>query len=580
MIDELKTIQLPRSPWWASLLVALAVLISVAPTLGRLEFSSSMENLNVATVLEMSRTTMWLIPTLEGDMRLNKPPLTAWVTWQFVPDSLVARLDQPDAAGRAESYRELAFRIRLAPLLETCLTILLIAATARLAFGAPAGVLAAAAYASSILVLKLGRFATTDVQMTLWIALAQYGVALASFRNQRWPGCLVAGAATGLALMSKGPVCLLFIVLPWIAFALVSIRQAVGDTATNSPAAPVVRGIGERLAPILAGAVAAILVGVPWFIFVYLQSPGVVRGWTTEVTRVGATENSSSDPIFYLAIFPCITPWMPWAIVGIVRAVRDLRRRLSTPAVWLLLALVLPLIVMSFFPDRKDSYMLPAMIPMAMLTAYGILQLLPMPADALGTFRTSKLWRVLVRIQFITLALIAIGFTVAGATFLRTIDNQPWHSATVAAVVSVAMIVLLQAGYFLQQRRPLAFVGVSLVVMLSMQALGMHGYARSKAGRSELRPLAEAIRTAYPKPGQIINGRERKRVSVDLAIYLNRPTQRVPDWQSRLPSDPPAIAIVPQQGGSPDPIPPPGWHALSKVPRDDNWMWAFVQSEK
>jgi hypothetical protein len=140
------------------------------------------------------------------------------------------------------------------------------------------------------------------------------------------------------------------------------------------------------------------------------------------------------------------------------------------------------------------------------------------------------------------------------------------------------MIFLLQAGYFLQQRRPLAFVGVTLAVMLSIQALAMHGYARTQAGLSELRPLAEAIRTAYPKLGPIINGRERKRVSVDLAIYLNRPTQRVPNWQSRPMTDPPAIAIVPQQGNTPDPTPPPGWRALTKVPRDENWLWAFVQA--
>src|ERR1700760_4548335 len=93
-----------------SIAVALAVLIATAPTLSWLQFSSSMENLKVATVLEIRRTGHWLIPTLEGDARLNKPPLTAWATTAFVPPNLVASLDDHDANVRDAAYRELAFR--------------------------------------------------------------------------------------------------------------------------------------------------------------------------------------------------------------------------------------------------------------------------------------------------------------------------------------------------------------------------------------------------------------------------------------------------------------------------------------
>ncbi len=763
----------PR-PWLAglgSVMVALAMVIAALPVISRLEFSGSMENLNVATVLEIRRTGHWLVPTLEGEARLNKPPLTAWVTALFVPPAVVDSLNQREPAAREDAYRSLAFRVRLASLLQSCLTTLLVAAIAQIALGGSAPVTAAAAYATSFLVLRLGWGATTDVQMTLWIALGQLGIALALWRGRRWGGCTIAGVATGLAILSKGPVCLLFLVLPVVVLGILRFFRGRNSLPASS-AGPgeefPALGLRNILGPCAVGMLLALAVGVPWFLSVYMKSPGVVNRWTTEITRVGATDNASSNPIFYLAAIAFLTPWLPWAIVGMVsgwRAIRggervdaseenlregaserppvgtrevasegsrkgtcelpsmgapgiasersregaselppmgapgiasersresandpppvgattlpsagsragardpspvdSVNRRsrvrgvgdssqhaFASPAAWLLIAGVLPLIVMSFFPDRKDRYALPAFIPLALLVAHGMQVLL----TGRGLLR-----RVLVALHYATLAAVVIGLPIAAATILKTVDDRPWLAPLVEAdkpahppvtrppviagreavgdasgvtgvttgsiaapaatgvtagsinvpvatgargattdsisapsdtagggrlFVAVAVMILaggavLGVAILLQRHRPMAIVAATVVVMLGAQVLGISGYSLSRAGRSEMKPLADAIRAEIPDVKTVLNARrDRKRISVDLAIYLNESTERIADWQSLPQQSPPVVAVVPQQHGQPETPVPPGWRVLAKVPRDRDWWWALAQ---
>src|SRR3954462_6535954 len=92
---------------------------AVAPTLSTLEFSGSVENLNIATALELRRDhpDNWLIPTLEGEARIKKPPLTAWVTALGIRPATVADLSSPDPTVRRAAADRLAFESRWPSLL-------------------------------------------------------------------------------------------------------------------------------------------------------------------------------------------------------------------------------------------------------------------------------------------------------------------------------------------------------------------------------------------------------------------------------------------------------------------------------
>src|SRR4051794_4731127 len=209
----------PTPYFLTALGIAALVFAAVAPTLSWLEFSSGSENLVVETVLEMRRGGPWLVPTLERQPRTQKPPLPAWVTAAAARPATVAALADRDPVRRAAAYARLAWGGGGPALLCSCLTLLAVYELGRAVADARLGVTAAAICGTTALLLRFGRYATTDVQLALWVNVANVGLAWAVLRGRWWAGSLLAGAALGLAFMSKGPVCLLQTVLPVAVFA-------------------------------------------------------------------------------------------------------------------------------------------------------------------------------------------------------------------------------------------------------------------------------------------------------------------------------------------------------------------------
>src|SRR4051794_41078202 len=210
----------PTPYFLTALGIAALVFAAVAPTLSWLEFSSGSENLVVETVLEMRRGGPWLVPTLEKLPRTQKPPLPAWLTAAAARPGTGAALADRDPVGRATAYTRLAWEVRWPALLCSCLTLLAVYELGRVIGDARLGLTAAAVCGTTALFLRFGRYATTDVQLALWVNVANVGLAWAVLRGRWWAGSLLAGAALGLAFMSKGPVCLVQTVLLVAGFAI------------------------------------------------------------------------------------------------------------------------------------------------------------------------------------------------------------------------------------------------------------------------------------------------------------------------------------------------------------------------
>ncbi|HLL90755.1 MAG TPA: hypothetical protein VK324_15745, partial [Tepidisphaeraceae bacterium] len=169
-----------RRAWPYALIVPAVLFLAIAPTLTWLEFSSGSENLNVGTVLEMRRVDPvsgregpWLVPTLKGAPRVIKPPLTAWVSAALVGPETVAALSHADPAARAAAYERLAWEVRWPALVLACASLAFVFELGRVLTGSVAGgVLAATVAGINLLFLRYGRSATTDVQLMLWVAVA------------------------------------------------------------------------------------------------------------------------------------------------------------------------------------------------------------------------------------------------------------------------------------------------------------------------------------------------------------------------------------------------------------------------
>jgi 4-amino-4-deoxy-L-arabinose transferase-like glycosyltransferase len=550
----------PRPVVWMGL-VAL-FFAAVAPTLSWLEFSGGLENLNIATALELRRDhpDNWLIPTLEGEIRVKKPPLTAWITAAAIRPATVTDLSSPDAAVRDAAAARLAFEARWPSLLAACLMLVGIYELGRAIADAQTGLLAALAGGTMLMFLRFGRSATIDVNLGLWVTLANVALAHAILHDRRWLGCIGAGLALGLAFLAKGPVGFVQSLVPALAFAIVRWwRDGRGTIEWR-----------RWIAPATAGLLLMLALALPWYVYVIRHVPGGYRVWLTE-----ATEERGEKPsrIFeYLSFLPFVLPWTVSFIAGLISA-----RRGMVLAAFLA---VLPLVLLTLYKDRKERYMYPVTAAGAVVAAGGLLTVARKREawNALDRAFIAQHWAILVAAGVVFPAVAATTWT----RWFLTIDGQPWLGRAWGAGLTVAMGAVIAAAMLARRNWVAGLTAATVVVMLTVHAAAIHGYARTDAGLSPMRPLAQAIWRAAPD-AQMYNAHPRgKRASVDLSIYMNRPTELVTmDELAKLQPGPrPKVVVMLQDNGGPAPVPPAGWTYLDRVPRDKDFWWAFVLPPK
>ena len=130
----------------------------------------------------------WLIPKLCGVVRLQKPPLTYWLT---------------AAAYHAGGVNEAIGRAPTAILSWFCLAVTY--CVARWLFGRRAAFLSAATLLGSFFFAHFGRLAETDAPAMLFVTLAIYALWRGSIESRRWIAWMHFGAlGIALAILSKG----------------------------------------------------------------------------------------------------------------------------------------------------------------------------------------------------------------------------------------------------------------------------------------------------------------------------------------------------------------------------------------
>ena len=384
-------------------------------------------------------------------------------------------------------------------------------------------------------------------------------LAQAVLRGKWWSGCVGAGVALGLAMLSKGPVALVQSVLPC---------ARVWDSRRRNSATKVAPPLK---AAIVVGVLLFVVIGFWWYGVVLATNAHVVGRWFSEVTRIGATETPPSPIFTYLGMIGYVTPWTVFLLVGFAVIVRQLRAREITADLLAALLLVVPLVIMSFAKDRQDRYALPMIPAAAIVTAIGV-------REHLSRWKSpDRTFRVVQTLHWTMLAIIAAIVPMLGATpLLKQADGSPWFSLKFATIEAALGAVLVITGIVRHRRKPGALVAMTFVTMLVMQAVIFKGYRTSTSGRSDLKPLADAMATTFPGATYFNAHPKGKRPPTDLGVYLNRTIRWIPDASQVQPTDHPLVLFMLQNKGDPEPDPPEQWHFVDKAKRDKDWWWAFV----
>lgn len=249
------TLVIFRSPFIAILIIIISAVTTLLPGLGTAPLWDEDEPKNAACTLAMLDSGDWIVPTYNGSLRVEKPPLVNWV--QIVGISLFGRNE---------------FGVRIGSACLTIGTCLLTWWIGRLLAGPFAGLLSGLVMSTCIWTAVGGRAATPDASLvfctTMAGAIYVHAIQRSSVLQITRMHAIGIGLACGFAILAKGPV---GIVLPMMAFALTA--GVLHSKSIFTSYKSWICSVATSLRPLTILAVAT-AVALPWYVLVGLRTNG------------------------------------------------------------------------------------------------------------------------------------------------------------------------------------------------------------------------------------------------------------------------------------------------------------------
>jgi len=251
------------------------------------------------------------------------------------------------------------FGVRFASALSTGLGVLLCYLVARRMWNEPRKSFACAMlFMSFTIIAAMAGYANLDPQFTFWVNLSLVALWFAldsTSRGQRLIAWAVLGLACGMGFMTKGFLAWLLpvlIALPWMIW-----QKRWRELLVYGPVAVVV----------------AIVVSLPWALAVHAQEPDYWRFffWHEHIRRFAGDDAQHDAPWwYYLPLLVAFsTPWVALLPPALKQAWQT--RRQSNIA-FLLLWLWMPLFFFSLSKGKLPAYILPCMLPLALLLGHAL----------------------------------------------------------------------------------------------------------------------------------------------------------------------------------------------------------------
>jgi 4-amino-4-deoxy-L-arabinose transferase-like glycosyltransferase len=434
------------------------------------------EGRNADCALEMMRADNWIVPTFNGHLRVDKPALLYWL--QIFSYSLFGVNE---------------FAARFPSAFAALLTVLATYELARSMFTRTTGLFAGIIVAATPMLVGAARFANPDALLNCatFLTLAVFWIGLA---ERRWWWFVLLGVLSGLAVLAKGPVGLILPATVNSCFLLWERRLGI---------------LWDRRW--FLASVAFILVALPWYIWVGLETHGEFLSgflWTHNFERgMAAMDMHQGFPGFYLVVLLVGTlPWSmfifaaawfglwsairsPWAIfqgwwlqASEVGAAESDGSVTDQPAAYRLLLcwIAVYLVFFSVAATKLPNYVLPALAPCVILTARML------ERWRTGSIRLPAWFRVSTAIA---LALLGVGLSSG-----LVLSGSAGHFAGLEIYALLGLVPIIAAGvgaWFMRQRQFGGFilaVAVTAVLLLApLAAFASAIFNRYKAPR----PLVE-----------------------------------------------------------------------------------------
>lgn len=465
-----------------------------------------------ARVLETARQMLgtgaqgWLLPTLNGEPRLKKPPLAYWLSASAY-----------SIAGVSE------FVGRIPTAMVGWVTLLAVYLTIQRQSGWQIALASSATLLGSFHFFRYTRLAETDALAMLFLTVAIGAIWIAA-SDPRFRWHHLAAVATGFVILSKGAPAI-FVLVFLLAFCAVENRWDVL----------------RRF--IFAGAPATVaLVSIPWYVYItYLQGGAIFAGELSNTVRGGDHFRLPTDYIPQL--FLASAPWSAFLPLAIFEAIRRWKTDATTRILLLwFLAIFIPLCING---NKQPHYLVMLAPPMMILIAH----LLMRWPDDLGSW---------VRWIFACMLMLAFlgGFAAPMTAHFATGSVRPGDIVVGGMLLVAATIIAL-----LTTRRRHILAGI-MTMMLAVCVLMpvLIGYWIPSLTKTSSREVANQIRSAFGNGPYVYYGENR---SLPLCFNLRATIPGVETGKLDQSTKPGTIVIAQTKN---DTAPPPlPWNYLREM---------------
>ena len=389
-----------------------------------------MEARNFVTAREMIELDHWIFTTLNDEPRYEKPPLPTWMT----------------AVSMLLFGMKSLFALRLPAAIMGTLTVVFIyklglkfSQNRKYAF--VAGLIAS----TSFYILYSGRDGQWDIHTHAYMVMAIYTIyKLLTEESSRYLYAVISGILIGCSFLSKGPVSMYALLVPFFIAFGVAFRY---------------NDFKSKLLPLGLMILAAIIVAAPWSLYVYFFDTHAVSKITDKET--GRWLDYNVRPFYYYWSFVIQSGiWTIPAFVGLLYPYLKTRVFHKPGYKFTLFWTLASVVLLSIIPEKKSRYLLPVLIPLALNTAFYI-EYLFRRFDMMP-----KKEKLVVYFNFGLIALIGIVFPVAGFVYFHELLTSIWPWFLITSIC-LTVIGFLMFHYLKKNKiKPVFYLSIWFIISL------------------------------------------------------------------------------------------------------------------
>ncbi len=334
---------------WA-LLIFVAVVLLYLPFLGDSLIRTADEGQRAVPPLEMLRSGDWVVPRLNAEVYLKKPPMVYWQVALFY-----------------KLFGVSEFVARISMVLCGALLCAVTYLWARGFCNNKTSVLAAVICAANAIVMFKSRECQIDIPLTLFIVLCLWAWMIALRRiaqgTKGWFGALLLGTvALAFSHLYKGPVGFVFGAVAWVG-TVVCLRQ--WSLIKNARWWSCLLMVVLSVIPVFVWA-CLVIADLGW------QQVMDIWLYEAELHLVKATPINSGPPWYYVErIIVCFIPWIVWAGALFMPAFWKYCKESDRHFEWAYLSgtVLFSLVFLSLNTSKETEYMLGLVAPFSILLA-------------------------------------------------------------------------------------------------------------------------------------------------------------------------------------------------------------------